>query len=49
MAKNTVEKLKIEDTIKTVGSKSLSEAGIIFLALSAMTQTCKSENLECPC
>ena len=28
MAKNTDEKLKIEDTIKAFGSKSLSEAGI---------------------
>ena len=35
--------------IKAVGSKSLSEAGIIFLALSAMTQACKPENSECPC
>ena len=32
MAKNTDEKLKIEDTIKAFGSKSLSEAGIIFFS-----------------
>ena len=28
MAKNTDEKVKIEDAIKAVGSKSLSEAGM---------------------
>ena len=49
MAKNTDEKVKIEDAIKAVGSKSLSEAGIIFLALLAMTQACKPDNSECPC
>ena len=49
MAKNTDEKVKIEDTIKTVGSKSLSEAGIIFLALSVMTQACKPEKSESLC
>ena len=49
MAKNTDEKLKIEDAIKAVGSKSLSEAGIIFLALSAMTQACKPEKSESLC
>ena len=32
MAKNTDEKLKIEDAIKAVGSKSLSETGINFFS-----------------
>ena len=35
MAKNTDEKLKIEDVIKSFGSKLLSEAGInLFSTLS---------------
>ena len=48
MAKNTVEKLKIEDTIKTVGSKSLSEAGINLFSTLGYDTNLQARKLGVP-
>ncbi|MDD7609989.1 MAG: hypothetical protein PUJ82_03570 [Spirochaetales bacterium] len=48
MAKNTDEKLKIEDAIKAFGSKSLSEAGIIFFSTLSYDTSLQARKLGEP-
>ena len=49
MAKNTDEKLKIEDTIKAFGSKSLSEAGISFFSTLGYDTSLQARKLGVLC
>ena len=48
MAKNTDEKLKIEDAIKTFGSKSFSEAGISFFSTLGYDTSLQARKLGVP-
>ena len=48
MAKNTDEKLKIEDAIKAVGSKSLSEAGINLFSTLGYDTNLQARKLGVP-
>lgn len=48
MAKNTDEKLKIEDAIKAFGNKSLSEAGINLFCTLGYDTSLQARKLRMP-